>query len=474
MTAERDHAADAVERVARALEGADVLAATNRHRLALTRFANSAIHQNVSEDVTRLQLTVHHQGRTASGSATVVEPGDVAVLVERTVEAVGIAPLDPGWPGVAAPAPAGSTPPVDQATAHASPADRARLVLDFVEGAGGLETAGYCRTNHWAGSLATSGGQLVSGEAVECGMSGIARHQGADGAARHAPLTLAELDGAALGARAAAKARAQSSPVDLEPGRYEVVLEPAAVADLLLNVAAAGFNGKAVNERQSFVRLGDEQFDPAISLVDDPLAVGFGFDHEGTPRRRHVLVDAGTTVALAHDRRTAAEAGAGAMSTGHGFEIRFAVGAIAQHLCLLTPGSHPDADHLDAHLVARPAGEVDGPVVDASVAELVAGVERGLLVSDFWYTRVLDPRALVITGLTRNGVWRIENGEITTPVSNLRFTQSYAQALMAGNVRAVGSAATPLPGDTYSATSPRWTCPALHLAAWNFTGGAAG
>ena len=108
------------------------------------------------------------------------------------------------------------------------------------------------------------------------------------------------------------------------------------------------------------------------------------------------------------------------------------------------------------------------------MAELVAGVERGVLVSDFWYTRVLDPRTLAITGLTRNGVWLIEDGEVTRPLRNFRFTQSYAQALMPGNVRAVGSVATPVPGDTYTATSPRWSCPALHLASWNFTGGASG
>jgi hypothetical protein len=120
------------------------------------------------------------------------------------------------------------------------------------------------------------------------------------------------------------------------------------------------------------------------------------------------------------------------------------------------------------------AGEVDGPMADTSVAALVAGVERGILVSDLWYTRMLDPRTLAITGLTRNGVWLIERGEVTTPLRNFRFTQSYAQALMPGNVRGVGATATPVPGDTYSATSPRWSAPALHLASWNFTGGASG
>ena len=234
-----------------------------------------------------------------------------------------------------------------------------------------------------------------------------------------------------------------------------------AVADILESVAAAGFNGKLVNERRSFVRLGEDQFDPAITLVDDPLAIGLEYDNEGTPRQRLVLVDRGTTVSLTHDRRSAAEAGAD--STGHAAETPFSWGPAARHLGLLPSGAATDV-----------ANEVEGPVADSSVAELLAGVERGVLVSDFWYTRMLDPRTLAITGLTRNGVWLIEDGSVTRPLRNFRFTQSYAQALMPGNVKAVGRTSTPVPGDTYTATAPRWSCPALHLASWNFTGGASG
>ena len=98
-----------------------------------------------------------------------------------------------------------------------------------------------------------------------------------------------------------------------------------------------------------------------------------------------------------------------------------------------------------------------------------------MLVSDFWYTRVLDPRTLAITGLTRNGVWLIEDGEVTPPLRNFRFTQSYAQALMPGAVLGVGPVGVArCPATRYSATTPRWTAPALHLASWNFTGGASG
>jgi predicted Zn-dependent protease len=463
-TPEKRLATVAVELATAAAPDAEVDASADRNRMALTRFANSAIHQNVAEDVTTVRLRLHQDGRTASGSATVIDDADVPALVERVLDAVRVAPLDPGWPGLAAAAPPGPTAAVDAATAAATPADRAQVVRAFVDAAGGLEVAGYVRTNHWSGAFVTSGGQVVTGEAAECGMSGIARLDGADGVARHAPARLAELDGTALGACAAAKARASADPVELPAGRYEVVLEPAAVMDLLEALSYAGFNGKAWNERRSFVRLGEAQLDPAITIVDDPLSAGHGYDRDGTPHQRLVLVDGGTSVAVAHDRRSAAEAGT--ESTGHAIDAAFSFGPMATHLTLLPSGAGAAG--------AGVATPVDGPFADAAVAELVAGVARGVLVSDLWYTRVLDPRTLALTGLTRNGVWLIEDGQLAGAVRNFRFTQSYAQALMPGNVRGVGRTSTPIPGDTYSATSPRWGCPALQLASWNFTGGASG
>jgi predicted Zn-dependent protease len=458
MTTELDVARSALDRATAALPGAEIEISVDRHRLALTRFANSVIHQNVAEDITSVGIQIHHDGRTAATAATVTGDVDLVALVGRAVDAVRMAPVDPAWPGLAPPADVASGPALG--AVMATPADRAQVVRGFVDGAGGLETAGYCRTNVWDGAFVNSAGQTATGAAFECGVSGIARRDGADGLARHAPLTLAELDGRALGARAAAKAIASAAPVELPPGRYEVVLEPTAVADILETLAVAGFNGKAVNEQRSFVRLGEQQLDAAINLVDDPLAVGQTVDDQGTPRRTLALVTAGRMLALTHDRRSAAEAGA--ESTGHAVPGAAVWGPFARHLTL------------EGAEGGSAANEVDGPAADSSVAELVAGVERGLLVSDLWYTRLLDPRTLAVTGLTRNGVWLIEHGEITKPLRNFRFTQSYAQALMPGNVLAVGGAVAPVPGDTYTAAAPRWSCPALRLASWNFTGGASG
>jgi predicted Zn-dependent protease len=459
MSDEQRLAEQVLDSVRVAEPGAEIEVAVSRNRLALTRFANSVIHQNVAEDTLGVHLTVHRDGRTVSGSSTIAGESGLRALAERTVAAVRVAPLDPGWPGVAPPAALGPVAPPDPSTASASPADRAAIVKAFVDAAGGLETAGYCRTNHWSGAFVNSAGQSVAGESADVGLAGVARRPGSDGTARAASGRLADIDGAVLGARAAAKANAGADPVELPPDRYEVVLEPTAVADILESFTMYAFNAKTVAERRSFVRLGDGQFDGTISLVDDAPAAGSPYDAEGTPHRRLVLVDGGTTVALTHDRRTAAAAGA--TSTGHSVGSA-AFGAVARHLTLL--GSEPGAV----------AAEVDGPTVDSAAAELVAGVERGVLVTDFWYTRVLDPRSLAITGLTRNGVWLIEHGEVTTPLRNFRFTQSYAEALRPGNVRAVGRVTAAMPGDTYAASTPRWTAPALHLASWHFTGGASG
>jgi predicted Zn-dependent protease len=258
---------------------------------------------------------------------------------------------------------------------------------------------------------------------------------------------LADIDGGAAGRLAADRARAASDPVDLEPGRYEVVLAPSAVADILGFLAIYGFNGKAVEEGRSFVKIGDGQFDPAFSLRDDvadPGMVGLGFDVEGTPRRRIDLVVDGVSRAILHTRRTARAAGHGAQSTGHAVEGGATWGALGGKFVV-------------------PAGDRDH---DA----LIAGVERGIYVLDFWYTRILDPRTQVVSGLTRNGVWLIEDGRIGRALTNMRFTQSYAEALGPGAVRAIGSERELHP----VSFGTDGLVPSLHLASWNFTGGAKG
>ncbi|MGA5301672.1 TldD/PmbA family protein [Nucisporomicrobium flavum] len=458
MTSEVDLAGRVVE-LTRSLAGAgaeaEVVAAHSAE--ALTRFANSAIHQNVADATTTVSLRLHLDGRTASGSTTVTDADGLRSLVERTVAAARLSPPDPTWPGLTPPTPLPADAGYDEATAAAGPRERANRVRDFVQAAEGLETAGFCRTAYASGAFANTAGHTVHGRSAEAAMDGIARLAGADGVARRAAGRLAELDGATLGAQAAAKARAATSPVELPPGRYEVVLEPTAVADLLDNLATFGFNGKAYAQHQSFAELGAQQFDRSITITDEPLGATLPFDMEGTPRAALLLVEDGVTRAASHDRTSAAEAGAA--STGHASAASRSWGPIATNL------------HLAAGPIANAVPEPSTGPTASSARALVAGMRRGLLITDLWYTRVLDQKSLVITGLTRNGVWLVENGEVTAAVGNLRFTQSYPQALGPGAVLGVGAEAVSLP-DRWSGV--RYTAPALHLASWNLTGNASG
>jgi predicted Zn-dependent protease len=408
---------------------------------ALTRFANSSIHQNVAEDASSLFLKVIVDGRYASASTTQTDPDALRRLVDRTIEAARLRPPDPEWPGLAPAAPAPAVEHWDDDTADASPDERAAVVKAFVDAGGGLEGAGYCSTAGLSVAFANSAGQRLEGRHTSATLDGIHRTGTSDASASASSVRLADLDGASAGAEAAAKATASATGVDVEPGSYEVVLAPSCLANMLQFLAYAGFNAKAFLDGTSFVHVGEQQFDPAVSIWDDATddrTLGLPFDNEGTPKRRVDLVVDGVTASLVHDRRTARLAGA--ESTGHGLGQE-AAGAYPSNLFF--------------------GGGTAGTTLD----DLVRGMERGLVVHDFWYTRILDPKTQVVTGLTRNGVFLVEDGAITTPVRNLRFTQSFVAALGPGKVKAIAGDGRLVGG---------MHVPTVHLASWNFTGGAKG
>jgi predicted Zn-dependent protease len=435
-----------IELVRQRARDAEVEVTVRQGTEALTRFATSMIHQNVASEVNHVLLRVALDGRNASTS--VDGPADDEGLgraIENVLDAARVRPVDPEWPGLASRAEAPEVDHWDEETAAAGPDDRAARVRAFVDAAGGLETAGFCSTTDVRLAFANSAGQRLTGRGTAALIDGIARTATADGSARFGSIRLSDLDGGEVGRRAAGKARQASDPTDLEPGRYEVILEPECVANILSFLLVSGFNGKAVEEGRSFARVGEAQFDRSITIRDDvtdPETIGIPFDIEGTPKRPLDLVRDGVTAALLHTRRTAAAAGV--ESTGHAVEGGSAWGA------------------LGANLVFNGG--------DRSVEELVSGLERGILVTDFWYTRILDPRTQVVTGLTRNGVWLIEDGKVVRPVTNLRFTQSFLDALGPGAVRGISRERAVILGGWDSI----YLVPTLHLASWNFTGGAQG
>jgi predicted Zn-dependent protease len=439
---------DRVLEIVRRRAEAQVRVATGRR--SLTRFANSLIHQNVAEEKSSVTLTLVTDGRLARASTNRVDDDGLGALVERTLEAARLRPPDREWPGLAPPAPAPRVDHYDKATDEASPRQRAEVVRDFLEAGPGMAGAGYCQTTSEVAGFANSDGQRLTGRSTQATIDGILRFEGADGSGSQTAVDLASLNGARAGEGAAARARLGADSIDLAPGHYEVVLEPACVADISQFLVAYGFNAKMHADGRSFVHPGEEQLDPALSLWDDATddrAVGLGFDTEGTPKRRVSMVEAGVSVGLVHDRRTAAKAGT--VSTGHAIGGGERFGAYPTNVFLGAAGSGSGA-----------------PASRGSAEQVVAGIARGLLVTDFWYTRILDPKTQVVTGLTRNGLFLVEDGQVSQGVRNLRFTQSYAGALAPGHVKALAPDARLVNSSAF--------VPSLHLASWNFTGGARG
>jgi predicted Zn-dependent protease len=216
----------------------------------------------------------------------------------------------------------------------------------------------------------------------------------------------ASFDAAALGAGAADTARRGAGAIELEPGVYTVVLAPEAVADIAQFIAWSGCSIKSVEEGRSFMsgKLGQRVTSEAITLLDDALredATGLTFDYEGQPKTRVAMIDAGVASTPVTDSYWAAKTGR--PNTGH---------------ALPAPNSHGPLP-ID---VAIEAGSADVPA-------LIGAVKRGIYVTRFHYVNIEDPTRVTLTGMTRNGTFLIEDGQVTTPVKDLRFTQPALEAL---------------------------------------------
>ncbi len=219
-----------------------------------------------------------------------------------------------------------------------------------------------------------------------------------------------DLDAASLATAAADRAERSRSPTKLDPGRYTVVLEPAAVGDLLEFLIEA-LDARAADQGRSFFsgrRVGDAIFDPRVTLRSDPLdpaTPGCPWDGDGVPLLPTTWIDGGKLNQLYYTRFWAKQAKrpeTGAHATWH-----------------LT-SSEPTAPS---------ASESAATAFGRSPSALVAGVRRGLLVTRFWYTRWLDPKQILVTGLTRDGLFLIEDGRVTRPVRNFRFNESPVKML---------------------------------------------
>jgi predicted Zn-dependent protease len=304
----------------------------------------------------------------------------------------------------------------------------------------GLVAAGAFRTGEHEVAVFNTKGVA----AYECGASAdvntVIMGDASSGHAERWTLDVNEIDGDALAAEAIDKAQRSINAHHLEPGEYDVILEEYAVADLMDYFSYLSFSGQAVLEQRSFMagRIGEKVMGENVSIWDDGtsmLTLPSTFDAEGVARQRVDFIQNGIARGVAWDSYTASQVGT--TSTGH----------------------------------ALPAGETFGPVPgnmfmatgDATKDEMLASTKRGIWVSRFWYTRPVHPMTVVMTGMTRDGTFLIEDGKIVAPVHNLRFTQSYLEAM--NNVESIGREARLLSG-----FGTVCTVPALKVRDWNFTG----
>ncbi len=306
-----------------------------------------------------------------------------------------------------------------------------------------LKPAGLCETGALTRTVVNSMGRAVHGARTRAAFSLTASPLGGEGGSGFASVihkNAERLDVEGAVRRAVDKAVRSRQTEAIDAGEYTVILEPAAVASLLLFGAYHGFGARELHEQSSFLcgRVGEPLFPKELALYDDAaneVYPGFLFDGEGSPKERVPLLVDGALQGPVTDERWARKLGL--PNTGHGRPQPSPAGPMATNL-YLAPG-------------------------DKSPDQLVAGVEHGLWVTQFHYTNMIEPRSLTLTGMTRNGTFLIERGRVGPAVKNLRFTQSLVEALQ----RVTGI------GDTLEVAGALFdgevVCPALRIEGFRFT-----
>ncbi len=382
---------------------------------ALTRFANNTIHQNVAERGVTVSIRTVVDGRTARVTTNRVEEDALRAAVESCLSLAASQPKDPEllpMPGKQ------SYRKVNRfavATAALSADERARAVkraCSLAEGNGQV-AAGIFSSGQSQSLLGNSRGLFAAYRQTQAEFS-VTMQQGAAASwAKANEADVRRIDAGRLAKIASEKASRAQEPLELAPGRYTVILEPAAVLDLL-GFLFYDFSATGVADKRSCFsdRLGKQLLGKNITIADDvyhPEQLGAAFDGEGMPRQRVVLVEQGLIKNLVYSRRSAKKLGR--KPTGHGFALPNEYGEAPMNLVVAGGGS--------------------------SLEEMIASTERGLLVTRLWYIRDVDPYEKLMTGMTRDGLFLVEKGKVGRAVRNFRFNQSILEMLK--NVELLGA-----------------------------------
>ncbi len=410
----------------------------------LTRFANSTIHQNVAESNAEVRVRCVRGTRVGVASTNDLDAAALESALDRALAIALLQPENPEFRSLPAPQPIPEARSFSEATAGCSAEERARSVrtLCAVAEAAGVSAFGALTTAAVELAVANSLGISAYFPLTYADLNMVAMSDDSAGYAAGLAADFSQLDFEALGREAVEKCVRSRNPRPLEPGEYTVILEPYAAHDLVQMMGYTGFGATALQEGRSFMsgKLGQRIVDPRVSVWDDALdaeGIPWPFDFEGVPRQRVDLLKDGVANGVVYDSYRAGKEGKA--STGHAIPSPSPFGPMPLNTFFST-------------------GE-------ASVEEMIASTERGVYVTRFHYTRPVEPTRVVVTGMTRDGTFLIENGEIAYPVKNMRFTQSYVEAL--NGVEGLGRERRLLMGWFGMG---RDAVPAVKLSRFHFTG----
>ena len=405
MIAVADRALELADRARRAAEADEADAVAHVEQSGFARFAASEVHQPTLIRDETLTLRVVRDGKVGCAVTNRTDDEGVREAARRAAEAADSARPDPDYAGLQPPVQVPRVEGFDEATATLTPEEQAAAAAAAIEAAPGYGLYGYFTSGVTEIAVASSTGHSVSQTTTDASVLAIAASEDESGYAEATSWKAGELDPGAVAREAAEKAARTKGAGTLEPGTHAAVLEPYAFSELLWYFGFSSLGALAFLEGRSYVsgRLGERLFHESFTLLDDgldPRGLPKAFDLEGAPKQRVTLVEQGVAKDIVWDRRTAKRAADGHSSTGH------ALAAPAQ-------GFGPLPLNLSV------AGG------DATREELIDRVGDGIYVTRLHYLGVVDPREGIITGMTRDGTFRIEGGKVTKPLVNLRFTTSF-------------------------------------------------
>ncbi len=457
----REQAADIFDRIRKLSSADEVEVLFTGGRFALTRFANNSIHQNVAEENHVLSVRTVFGGKTARAFTNKFDNESLRQVVKSSENLSNVQHPDPDLLPLPSPAEALAA---DRAritplpsrrfeqTAAITPRLRAEGVQKIVGVADqhSLTTAGVFSSGETFEGVLNSRGLNVWHQQTSAEISITMLASDSSGWQKANSPDIANLDPLRLAEIAAQKAVDSAHPVEVPAGKYTVILEPAAVLDIV-GFMFWDFSGMAILDQRSFLtgRIGTKLFGNNITIWDDvahPLQAGSPFDGEGMSRQRLPLIEDGVIRRVVYARATAERMKRSEQKnsvgpiepTGHGFSLPNEMGEMPVNI-VFAPPNDPQ-----------------------SLNQMIASTERGILVTRLWYIREVEPFEKILTGMTRDGTFLIENGSIRGGLRNFRFNESLIHML--SNVEAMS-----VPVRASGEESFDMVVPAMKVRDFNFT-----